>query len=787
MHSSGKATAMNKAKANWTVLIKTVTTAIQEGDIIMRRLLRDTGALIAQQLTQSAGSDNSATMRSALNLLDNNHEKWVRAFPAYLLEACAEVLEVDPYTHNTEIISGLGQLTINEDVPIQARSELTHLGKVLNANLEPHLFDLNGLISAARGHAFSQPDRNPLRPENYIQALQKMVYASKAQHATCLYLLKQMGAGLTPLLIHVYQVSINILSESGLDAAPRRSTGFAALTTGFGSIAPVEVTSQKTSTDEEEQLLTKNELLAALGNKAKYQVNTYTTGETDSPNTAHGDSTAADALDGEKTSSAAMNQQASTSAGAPQSNQKADSSIFAPSALLATHSLDIPSSLPISEPLTVDQLMARLGRATAHLLPLKELVAKIHPALRSLVQNDPAFLRTPSHPARQFVSTIEKLAQTYKSAQDPAFLQLQQRLPGIIQVLAQSTSGIKGSKPFERALLLLQGEKAPAQPPATNLAQERITPALSSPAPQTAQVRIAPTLAAKPIPSPDAPNTSAALDGNPTLTPAAAATPVPGTAENLLEHVTQHIRNLPEYASAHPRVQRFVTDPWAKVIVKHHINQTSAGMAPRRGAAINDSQGYLSLVSMLLASVQPRYLSEMDELDLAGVDTIWGKIKQGLGSVGVDPAKVDAAVIKLQQLHKSAATEALARATDFSGLDIFHESPAGAAIDLGLSAPAVSAATASASTTAAAHAANGINTANASAVMRSTTEQLNKMLRVGSVFRIETDDVLTTKLSWVSEDKTIFMFTSKDGNNQTMTRRRLLQLYQNGQIQVLKS
>lgn len=62
--------------------------------------------------------------------------------------------------------------------------------------------------------------------------------------------------------------------------------------------------------------------------------------------------------------------------------------------------------------------------------------------------------------------------------------------------------------------------------------------------------------------------------------------------------------------------------------------------------------------------------------------------------------------------------------------------------------------------------------------------ELPDTLRMGAWFRIGTGSrAVLSRLSWNSHDRSVFLFTSADGRSQTMTRRRLLHLLQNDEIQ----
>ncbi|RZS36124.1 DUF1631 family protein [Corticibacter populi] len=679
----------NQNGRNRDILKNSIASTIRESDGLIRRVLRETGVRLAEH--NQGAVERSATAMQALRLLDSCYEIWVRQYPAYLLRAFSEVTDFDPFSQEEGVASGLGTLGLGDELSIQGRSELTHMQRTLDASVESAQDKLDALVSAARGYAYVRPGRNPLRAENYLLAAQKLIYQSEAPEPVRLLLLRNLTTALAPALARTYQVAANTLSEAGVEAVQKRSTGFGALSTGLGSIANFSV-DPDTAPDA---LLTQEELLRLLGNDVVH-------------------------------------------------------AIVAPSA--AAHA---PANPPGSEPAdgwTLDRLLAQTGRAVAHLPPVKALLAQWQPALRTIVQNDPAFLRDAAHPARQWLDWLAQSAGGFASVAAGGFTPYLTQLQHVSAHfgLAQALSG----QAFEnaRAALTVAG--------ADSVAKEETVTATQ---PEVKQQELSP--------------------------------------QQLLEVVMARIEALPVYAATHPRVQKFVMDSWARVIVRSILRQVrrhpSASSIDAQEWVDRDPSGYLALVPLMLASVQSDHWVDADDAELQdAVEHMWSQVQQGLQSVGLSSEKVVAAVDKLRNLHQQARQLAADAPSDgdaepagahgsgqmpLSSSAFPTQQPVPAPLPAGEREAPGGGANHSSASVAAAQASTASFAARPDA---STAADSSLDMRVGAWFMVgEHSKAVRTCLSWASPDGTVFMFTSADGSNQTMTRRRLLQLHQAGQLQ----
>lgn len=690
---------MVQNQANWPIFRNGVVAALRESSGLIRRVLRDTGARVAQNQEGGAGPGNPQLISKALRWMDLQYEQWVQAYPGYLLQAFSELQEFDPYSQDDEIISGLGDIDLHTTFSIQSKSDLMHVHRTLEAAVENALERLDGLVSAARGYDYIRSNCNPLRPENYLHAMQKMLEASEGEEIVRVLILKSFAAALAPALNRTYFLLTNQMSEAGIESVQKRATGFGAMTTGFGDVSYLQASATAPAA---ERLLTREELLDGLGADAAHYML-----KGKKPRQA---ATAQDHAEPGAVASPAPSQEPARPAPPQQAPRPAQAA--APMGEAEQGKLD-----------SLQDLLLAVVKDVAHLQPLKEIMAQLQPCLRRLVQNDPAFLRDPHHPARLFLSKIQAGAQQYRHAESPGCQDFLRRVASISATgrLAQARS----AEPFKLAYAQLQaGEMGTTAVTAAQTAQAGARAATPAPAAM-----------AKPAPSPQ--------------------------AQALFDAVVARARALPFFAAADPWVQKFIAGPWAKVIVRAILREEPGQTAGADVQALltKDPKGYAALVPLLLTSVQAQYLRQAEPGLLHSVAEMHQKLHLGLLSVGVERSQAESVIAKIKKLHH----QALAAAAPASGRP--PDQPAGSAL------PKLTHE----------HMADAASPAAPQSEGASQLPEALQQMRVGQWYMIgETGQPLRTQLTWANPERGLMMFTSADGSNQTMTYRRLVQLYQQG-------
>lgn len=725
---------MSQAQVQWAFFQKGVLAALYESSGMIRRVLNDMGKR-APMLSGAAALTGQVNKQEYLRLFDAHRSAWERQYPAYLLDAFAEVVGLDLVLHQEDIVSRFGSIETAFDLSLPAKSELLHIHKNLEAAVSPIIDSLDALMSAARGGSYSRRHRNPLRPENYLQAMQKMVFASlPGKEPISTVVLKQFAALAAPYLVRTYSLVITALSEAGVAPVPKRSMSLARMSTGHMNLSYAEGKEQ----GECERYLARSELLEALGQHAVRYILAEQGGG------GRGDAVTTK-LAGAATVKVSEPQASNTQ----------------PVRLAKSHLSDY------------QMLLLGIVKSVNHLQPIKAQLALLQPSLRKLIQTDPAFLRDANHPARVFLAHIQAAAQPIRSIQDPAFAALDESLR--VAIAAGRLTKVDASQDFAVACQLVQ-------------------------------------------------RTSIAWAIAPPRLPAETAKAIKPDADALLLEVVGVIQSHALFAAAHDRVQRFTTGPWAKVITKallHHAKLADVTASADFSQLIaQDPQQYLAVASLLLASVQAQELRRDEAHALRRIPQMYERIREGLVSVGLDEERVEAALVKLKELHRQAVHDAsgehappldpssqvaaVVKGSAATASEPKHKAPSSAMAgssrrlhvprltvlleaDDALDSPRQEAWQCMAEPDSGiardsqspeiAVSVTRIDRSGAKSAKVLPYIELGQWIVLEDVQRAQLQH---SQLSWVSPDQSFFMFTAGDGSQQTMTRRRLTAMYQQG-------
>lgn len=200
-----------------TVFRACVVNAVRESEALMAQLIEAMRTALISEEAQTRNVVQRDTASDALRLLGQHDAALVKAYPMALLEIFAE----GPIsTKNRQIDpTGMdfGELSLVDDAQVQAQVELSRAQQVALHATDVPLTELNALVSSAQGLQRVQPERNPLRPENYIRALQQVVTATGVPAAVRQAWMQHLRALLGPQLIAVYQRAAQELREHGVE------------------------------------------------------------------------------------------------------------------------------------------------------------------------------------------------------------------------------------------------------------------------------------------------------------------------------------------------------------------------------------------------------------------------------------------------------------------------------------------------------------------------------------------------------------------------------------------
>lgn len=461
----------------------------------------------------------------------------------------------------------------------------------------------------------------------------------------------------------------------------------------------------------------------------------------------------------------------------------------------------------------------------------------LEPVLMQLVERDGRFFEDSLHPARQLLDELTARSLWFASEAAPGFFEFMR----VTQAAAAQLTSLTAVDAHGFAFVLQHmregwsraGEagslRQPAMAPAT-AAGLSTRPQLSSyHGPLSAALQFADPQRSSAQPHWSEPHS-----------------PVPDGQASMPDalHIAQAIARLPSAQGVPEDILDFVTGPWAQVIAK-----AQQQLVVQAGKAENDPGGYLALVPSLLWSVSARASTDARRLAMLA-PRLQTRLANGLRSVGRTETEIQALAARLAGLHQDALDAGLAQASTSrpdiaTGNDVLDMLPSmldsldggDATLHVPLHAPEVLSPSRSYAS-ARVGLASSVKTSHASVLQASMTSahraavdlpgmwkkapvtQVQKAQNAPDlgVSRLAASDAqalffqkspasaaieeewalgcwvelsnerqqLRTRLTWVSPQQTLFLFTAADGSTQSMTRRMRDKLLAQGQLQRLE-
>lgn len=457
---------------------------------------------------------------------------------------------------------------------------------------------------------------------------------------------------------------------------------------------------------------------------------------------------------------------------------------------------------------------------------VQRVLRYLEPLLMQLVERDGRFFEDSQHPARQLLDELTARSLWFSSESTPGFAQFIQvteaaaaQLASVSAVDAHAFAVVlqrmrEGWTRFDEGAPLQQPALAPAAP----VDEHRFSPQTSRHGPLSAALNFA-----------DQHPSSAQLPWSDAGSPRSSSAVMPDSA-----HIAQAITRLPSAQGVPEDILDFVTGPWAHVIAR--AQQLSA---QQPGSSESDPGGYLALVPSLLWSVSAHACTDVRRLAMLA-PRLQTRLANGLRSVGRTEAEIQGLAARLAGLHQDALDTGLTQvsprldATDIDVLDMlpsmlgsFDDADETKRAPLRFSSTSSAAHSlvsakdgfkklshpAQVDVQQAAHVAQVEvhDSWGKSAVAQSSPALAAIDMEVASVSdsafqsatgaRVNTETVpdgewalgcwvelvnerqqLRTRLTWVSPQQTLFLFTAVDGSTQSMTRRMRDKLLAQGQL-----
>lgn len=775
------ATAYTQSSAQYQALYRsTVEEAAAAGSLLMGKLV--TAARTQLHTREAACRD--LRERDALAQSGKQLREWesklCQRYPQALLDAFANPDATKKVGTQSMADVAFDELELMDEVQVQTSVTLARTQQVAMLAAEASLAELNTLICSTLGLGAVNAERNPLRPQIYISALQAVVEQTQLPPATQLEWLGAMSTTLGQELRKLYLQLSASLRAQGVVAA-----GYAVLSTPSGpgigrgvaqdlyqrsplvgappqAVAPWPVrgpegaspapeygpgyapqASGSHGAPADDTLLTLDKLrrllageleepvaLSAKERFAQQFARQFEMG--DDP----GDATPTDfdatvpaaleALKELKQVDAFVQRIRHRRSGASAPTAPGgDTSIEAIRAHLRSQADGLAQTLSLE---VVSLMVDNIAHDERLLVPVQQLIRRMEPALLLLALADPRLFTNKLHPARVLVQEVANHSLAYASVEATGFAGF---VDGVARAIAPlEHDAIEDAEPFEKVLHQLQGEWKQAER-ASARSREEAMQAL-----QQAEQR------------------------------------------NLLaEKIAREVASHPDAARVPAVVMDFLCGPWAQVVAQARI-----GGATAEGAA----DKYQALISALLWSTDPELTRKNIAKLTRLVPLLLGNLREGLETIRYPATRTSVFLEALMGLHQQAFRAAKspprpepkpepevapvpstrsnlvdegnpwvapqeAQASNFIELpDSPAEAPAAPPAAAAASAPALS------------------------------------NLPLGSWVEMRVQDQwVRTQLTWASPHGTLFLFTNAQGATQSMTRRSGDKLAAAGHLRVI--
>ena len=626
----------------------------------------------------------------------------------------------------------LEQLELMDESEVQERVELARMLQHVLLEAESALPELNTYVCALVGLERVSPERNPLRPDSYVMALQQLMTEMRVPTQVRSLWLRYLSVPLGVALRDAYLEWSEQLESQGV-----RRVGFSVIRTpdvlqGAGAGAATRAERAAWSPQYRQTVLTLDRLRRFMaGNldvapvnpkeafaqqfarefEASPDASVVWVAANPPPDTGF-EATVPAALDAlqemQQVDTVVQRMQQRTAL------RQGSADIHASGAVVREELTRNATAMSQVLSLEVVALMVEnMVKDNRLLPPVRKVIERLEPALLRLVIIDPRFFIDKAHPARRLLNELSQRGLAFGSEEDPgfeAFLLSLQRHVSPLAVL-----NIDGVAPFETAL--------------KQLLKEWDNPIELASA--SSQLQSAATV----------------LDY--------------AEERNLLAgEMISNLMAIPDARKVPSGVLEFLCGPWAQVMAEAQLKASPGS---------DDPGGYKALVNDLLWSAQPDLARKDAGRLIKLVPRLLSGLREGLGLIGYPSAKTSVFFDVLMQLHHQAFRP---RVKD-----------APAAVDNGLDAGLLGSQDHWVAP-AEAEASGFMELPDEEAVDVPKDAPLKPVLSVGSgplklgawVELLVGGAWQRVQLSWISTRGTMYLFTSVGGKTQSMTQRVLERL-----------
>lgn len=216
-----------------------VVNAVRRGEALMVRLIAATAAALAAQESSARSPLQREQCLEALRLLRAHEGQLLKAYPMALLEVFTQSGDAGPSANApvAATATGMGMgadWSLVDDGSIQGQVDFSRTQQAALYASDAALDELNTLLSAAQGLRRVRPDSNPLRPENYVRALQSAIRETRVSNDVRQLWMRCLREPLGTLLTEEYQEAARMLRQHGVQPAPYAPTTSSTMGSGYG-------------------------------------------------------------------------------------------------------------------------------------------------------------------------------------------------------------------------------------------------------------------------------------------------------------------------------------------------------------------------------------------------------------------------------------------------------------------------------------------------------------------------------------------------------------------------
>ncbi len=736
----------------------TLEQAAQAGGPIIEKVF----AIARQALRDRAKAVRGIAERDqaelALRLLDHHARALSERFPKALAIAFRQPTPTGANAGGERNVTlanlQFDQLELMDSAQVQESVSLARSRQSAMLAAEAALAELNTFICAALGLKAVHPERNPLRPEVFVQTLQNLLAQTEVALSVRTDWLEHMGGALGKELSALYKTLSQQLLGKGVTAVgysvvrAHDDAGPASASVGerFALAALSNPRGQRMN-EHDDTVLTLDRLRRLLageldphpGDSGGASFSAQFSREFESGN----DELAAP--DFEATVPAALEalremkqvDRIMDRIGRRRHDGRPDDEAGAHSPqAVREHLRGMASGLGQTLSLEVVALMVEnIARDSRLLEPIKDVVKNLEPALLRLALVDPRFFSDKQHPARRLLQEITHRSLAYEAVDTRGFDVFLEPLQRVVDPLGGMQ--IESAEPFEQALQDLA----------------RVWDQQTSPVKLENAVR--------------------ALQH--------------AEARNFLAaKIAREIEARPDARLVSAGVLDFMCGPWAQVVAHARIAD---------GSRTEDPGQYQEIMAALLWSVQPKLtrknIGELTRL----VPRLLGKLREGLDLIDYPSVKTSAFFELLMKLHQL-AFRALSKKEESTPGESVRSSllddaepwvaPAEAKLSGFMEMPAELSASLPPVSTLQEASPAGNDAIAASAPVEPIITAPDLALPVGAWVELQVKGAwIRTQLSWASPHGTLFLFTSAYGSTQSMTRRSRDKLLAAGHLRIV--